>query len=175
MPKLSKPSCDAWYQLAARRALLPNSKAFATHSTRSPARAPPLDSSTRCPAGCDLKFCPKLRDSSAPCDVFELSPQRAAKILELGNNYHRAVHAVRLKNKLCGVNELSRSSPPATAPSPASPAPAPASSPSTSAPAPAPGSRAMMLKTQIDVLTEKLDEITCSSCDKEKPAAPRLY
>ena len=165
-------------KIAAKRALAPSSKAFATSSWRS-TRTPDSSRSTGCPAGCDLKFCPKFRDASSRCDVFELTPQRAAELLNMDNNYHRAVHAVRLKNKLCGVNELARStsssSPapvPVAAPTPAPP-PAPASAPTRSTPEP--GSRAFMLQAQMDMIASQLDRLNEKEEKEEKPAAPRLY
>ena len=97
----------------------------------------------------------------------------------MDNNYHRAVHAVRLKNKLCGVNELARStsssSPapvPVAAPTPAPP-PAPASAPTRSTPEP--GSRAFMLQAQMDMIASQLDRLNEKEEKEEKPAAPRLY
>ena len=150
---------EAVDQLKARRALLPGPKAFATRFQQ-----PSGPTSTRCPAGCDLKFCPKLRDGSASCDIFELTPQRAKEILDLDNNYKKAVHAVRMKNKLSSLSSLVDSG---SSPSP-SPSPAPAASP---APAPAP-SRDRVMMARVEELTDKLE---CGSCDDSSPPAPKLY
>ena len=166
-------------KLAAKRALTPSAKAFSTSSWRSQ-RPPNPSSSTLCPAGCDLRTCPKLADSCQPCDIFELSPQRAAEILKMDNNYKKAVHAVRVKNSLSGVRELAGDRAPPLAPATA-PAPSPSTAPAiASSPAPAPpskpGSRALMLQTQMDFIASQLEDVNKAEEEKgEKPAAPRFY
>ena len=166
-------------KLAAKRALAPSSKAFSTSSYRS-SSSRDSSSSTLCPAGCDLRTCPKLARSCAPCDIFELSSQRAAEILKMDNNYKKAVHAVRIKNGLSGVRELAGDLAPPPAPATA-PAPSPSTAPATaSSPAPAPpskpGSRALMLQTQMDFIASQLEDVNKTEEEKEeKPAAPRFY
>ena len=71
----------------------------------------------------------KLKDEKALCDIFELTPERAAIITNMNNNYKRAVHAVRAKNKLIDPFELAKK---ASAPDPP-PTPTPAPSDRASA------------------------------------------
>jgi len=102
-----------------------------------------------------------LKNPSAACDIFQLTPERAAAILALDNNYKRAVHAVRIKNGLSGVRALAGDLAPSSASPPApAPPPAPASAP---APAFQPGSRAMMLKCQLEQIASRLDEAVATN------------